>query len=84
MPLRRILLTVAAVLVLGPPAGARAQSTPAGYDGAAATGLALRRLGTTARVLHIGAHPDDENTDLFAPLALARTGSGRSWVSLSG
>jgi LmbE family N-acetylglucosaminyl deacetylase len=82
MPLRRILLTVAAVLVLGPPAGARAQSTPAGYDGAAATGLALRRLGTTARVLHIGAHPDDENTALFAPLALGR-GIDVAYLSLT-
>jgi len=52
------------------------------YDGAAATGLALRRLGTTARVLHIGAHPDDENTALFSPLALGR-GVDAAYLSLT-
>jgi hypothetical protein len=40
------------------------------HEGAAALGLALRRLGTTKRVLMIGAHPDDENTALLAELAL--------------
>ncbi len=34
--------------------------------------LALERLGTTARVLHLAAHPDDENTRLLAYLANAR------------
>lgn len=40
------------------------------YEGAPALGLALRRLGQTARVLHIAAHPDDENTALLSTLAL--------------
>lgn len=52
------------------------------YDGAAATGLALRKLGTAARVLHIGAHPDDENTSVFAPLALGR-GYDAAYLSLT-
>ena len=84
MPFRRILLTVAGLFVLGA-AGVEAQSAarPGGeYDGAAATGLTLRRLGTTARVLHIGAHPDDENTALFAPLALGR-GVDAAYLSLT-
>ncbi|HSM08884.1 MAG TPA: PIG-L family deacetylase [Gemmatimonadota bacterium] len=60
---------------LGAPGHAAGQARPAlEYEGAIATGLALRRLGNTARVLHIGAHPDDENTALFAPLALGRGG----------
>ena len=61
--------------------GLRAQS-PAAYEGAQATGLALRKLGNTARVLHIGAHPDDENTALFAPLALGR-GADAAYLSLT-
>lgn len=52
------------------------------YRGAIATGLALRRLGNTARILHIGAHPDDENTALFAPLALGR-GADAAYLSLT-
>ncbi|MGK7311419.1 MAG: PIG-L family deacetylase [Candidatus Longimicrobiales bacterium M2_2A_002] len=84
MPFRRILLTATSVLIVGV-AGVQAQSAarPTGeYDGAAATGLALRRLGTTARVLHVGAHPDDENTALFAPLALGR-GVDAAYLSLT-
>ncbi len=83
MLFRRTLLTAMVFLVLGP-AGVGGQSASMGddYDGAAATGLALRRLGTTARVLHIGAHPDDENTALFAPLALGR-GVDAAYLSLT-
>jgi LmbE family N-acetylglucosaminyl deacetylase len=51
------------------PEPAAAQSMADG-DGAAALGVALRRLGTTKRVLMIAAHPDDENTALIAELAL--------------
>ncbi|HYG09541.1 MAG TPA: PIG-L family deacetylase [Pyrinomonadaceae bacterium] len=40
------------------------------YDeGAVALGLLLRRLQTTASVLHTGAHPDDEDSALIARLA---------------
>ena len=46
---------------------ARVRST---YDeGAVALGLLLRRLQTTASVLHTGAHPDDEDSALIARLA---------------
>jgi LmbE family N-acetylglucosaminyl deacetylase len=85
MPLGRLLFTATTVLALSGTAGLDAQSAvvgPDGYDGAAATGLALRRLGTTARVLHIAAHPDDENTALFAPLALGR-GIDAAYLSLT-
>lgn len=71
---------LALVLATGSAADLTAQSTA--YDGAAATGLALRRLGTAARVLHIGAHPDDENTALFAPLVLGR-GVDAAYLSLT-
>lgn len=88
------LLALGAAGVAGPCASAAAAqdgglpwSTPATsttgvYDGATATGLALRRLGTTARILHIAAHPDDENTALFAPLALGR-GIDAAYLSLT-
>jgi LmbE family N-acetylglucosaminyl deacetylase len=85
MLFRRTFLTATTLFVLGAGAGAEAQSasvSAAEYDGAAAMGLALRRLGTTARVLHIGAHPDDENTALFAPLALGR-GVDAAYLSLT-
>ena len=82
MHTRRTLLTALTTLLLAAPAAAGGQSLVPDYDGAAATGLALRRLGTTARVLHIGAHPDDENTALFAPLALGR-GVDVAYLSLT-
>ena len=40
--------------------------------GAAALGELVEGLGTTSRVLMIGAHPDDEDTQLIAYLAKAR------------
>ena len=58
-----------AVLALGlvAPAPAAAQER-----GAAALGQLISGLGTTARVLMIGAHPDDEDTQLIAWLARGR------------
>ena len=41
-------------------------------QGQASLALALNRLPVTAAVLHIGAHPDDENTALLAYLARGR------------
>ena len=38
---------------------------------------ALRRLGTTKRVLMIGAHPDDESTQILSTLALGAGGPRR-------
>src|SRR5690606_6672075 len=51
-------------------------------DGAPALGVALRRLGTTKRVLMIAAHPDDENTALIAELALG-DGADVAYLSLT-
>jgi LmbE family N-acetylglucosaminyl deacetylase len=80
-------IVLASVSTLAPVRAAEAQRpAPAGgveaYDGAVGTGLALRRLGTTARVLHIAAHPDDENTALFSPLALGQ-GVDAAYLSLT-
>jgi LmbE family N-acetylglucosaminyl deacetylase len=49
--------------------GARAQVRTTYDEGAVALGLLLRRLQTTASVLHTGAHPDDEDSALIARLA---------------
>jgi len=51
-------------------------------DGAAELGVALRRLGSTKRVLMVGAHPDDENTALIAELALG-DGADVAYLSLT-
>src|SRR5690606_9733482 len=60
----------------------QAQTAESEYDGAAALGLALRRLGNTARVLVIAAHPDDENTPLLSALALGN-GADVAYLSLT-
>jgi LmbE family N-acetylglucosaminyl deacetylase len=62
---RRALLIVASLLVAAP--RLRAQER-----GAVALDAALSGLGTTARILVIGAHPDDEDTQLIAYFARAR------------
>ncbi|MBV9109449.1 MAG: PIG-L family deacetylase, partial [Gemmatimonadetes bacterium] len=70
-----------ALLPCAPPT-ARAQDGIGEYRGAAALGLALRRLGTTKRVLMVGAHPDDEDTQLLAALALEQ-GADVAYLSLT-
>ncbi|WP_420128928.1 PIG-L family deacetylase [Longimicrobium sp.] len=52
------------------------------YRGAAALGLQLRKLGITKRVLMIGAHPDDEDTQLLARFALEE-GAEVAYLSLT-
>jgi LmbE family N-acetylglucosaminyl deacetylase len=79
-PTRTRLLALAAAALLALPAAARAQATD--YEGAAALGLSLRRLGTTGRVLMIGAHPDDEDTQLLSALALGH-GADVAYLSLT-
>ncbi|HEY9405046.1 MAG TPA: PIG-L family deacetylase, partial [Pyrinomonadaceae bacterium] len=49
--------------------GTRAQVRSTYQEGAVGLGLLLRRLQTTASVLHTGAHPDDEDSALIARLA---------------
>jgi LmbE family N-acetylglucosaminyl deacetylase len=62
---RSITLVAATWLVLAPRLSAQNR-------GAAALSEAVAGLGTTTRVLMIGAHPDDEDTQLIAFLAKAR------------
>lgn len=50
--------------------------------GIVALGHTLRQLETTARVLHIGAHPDDEDSALLAYLARSR-GVRTAYLSLT-
>ena len=69
-------------IVLAAPAAAVAQQPSPGYEGAAALGIELRRLGTTKRVLMVGAHPDDENTQLLSALALGQ-GADVAYLSLT-
>ncbi|MGQ0560695.1 MAG: PIG-L family deacetylase [Gemmatimonadota bacterium] len=52
------------------------------YRGVAATGIALRKLETTRRVLVIAAHPDDEDTQLLSKLSLA-DGADVAYLSLT-
>ncbi|CAN5327047.1 PIG-L family deacetylase [soil metagenome] len=78
---RPFLFLLCAVLLLPAPPAA-AQAGGGAYSGAVELGLALRRLGTTARVLMIGAHPDDEYTPLLAELALKR-GADVAYLSLT-
>ena len=64
------------------PLPAPAQEGVGEYRGAAALGLSLRRLGTTKRVLMVGAHPDDEDTQLLARFALEE-GADVGYLSLT-
>jgi LmbE family N-acetylglucosaminyl deacetylase len=73
--------TLAGTPALPSPAPAQ-QAGASEYEGAAGLGLALRRLGTSKRVLMIGAHPDDEYTPLLAHLALGE-GADVAYLSLT-
>jgi LmbE family N-acetylglucosaminyl deacetylase len=80
---RRLAIGLAAALLLPcTPAPARAQDGGGEYRGAAALGLQLRKLGTTKRVLMVGAHPDDEDTQLLAHFALEE-GADVAYLSLT-
>jgi LmbE family N-acetylglucosaminyl deacetylase len=65
---RRALGTSLALLI-GAVGSAGAQFVPAGTGGVAALAGALRQLGANKRILMIGAHPDDEYSDLVALFA---------------
>jgi len=75
-------LATALAAVAAVPAPVAAQRPAGEHQGAAALGLALRKLGTTERVLMIAAHPDDENTGVLAALALGR-GADVAYLSLT-
>jgi LmbE family N-acetylglucosaminyl deacetylase len=69
-------LVVGALLFAGAGRAAEAPANDAGRPGEAPAGAAilqqLRSFATTGRVLHLGAHPDDENTQLIAWLSRGR------------
>ncbi|HET9293244.1 MAG TPA: PIG-L family deacetylase [Gemmatimonadales bacterium] len=60
----------------------RAQLEPPSTGGAAAMEHALRMLGHTKRVLVIGAHPDDEDTELIT-LLVRGMGTETAYLSLN-
>src|SRR5688500_1109660 len=71
---RRVTLAATA-LALGRPAGAQER-------GAAALGPLVAGLGTSARVLVVGAHPEDDEPALLAYLARGR-GARAAYLSLT-
>ena len=70
------------MLTLGVTGVARGQLAPAGTGGVAALATILRQLGSNKRVLMIGAHPDDEDTQLLVLLARGM-GAQAAYLSLS-
>ncbi len=70
------------VLLIGAAGPALGQFTPPGTGGVAALAGALKQLGAAKRVLMIGAHPDDEYSDLVALFARAM-GAQVAYLSLS-
>ena len=72
-------LATAAVLAL---LASNAQAGDAVPTSAAAIAQELRNFGTVATVLHVGAHPDDENTQLITYFA-CRRGYRTAYLSLT-
>jgi len=77
---RRLALTL--LLSLGAAGVGRAQLAPAGTGGVAALASTLRQLGSNKRVLMIGAHPDDEDTQLLVLLSRG-LGAQAAYLSLT-
>ena len=73
---------VIAAVALAIATNAFAQSPREEYRGVVATGLALRKVATTKRVLMIGAHPDDEDNQLLSYLSLGE-GADVAYLSLT-
>ncbi len=80
--MRRALLVLAALGLGAAGAGRGQQLTPAGTGGVAALANALRHLGANKRVLVIGAHPDDEDTQLLTWLSRG-LGAQAAYLSLN-
>ncbi len=82
---RLVAMALLAAAALGAAHPERAPAQEPGrseYDGAAALGLSLRRAGTVKRVLMIGAHPDDEDTQALTYWSL-REGADVAYLSLT-
>jgi LmbE family N-acetylglucosaminyl deacetylase len=69
-------------LSLGAAPVVRGQLSPAGTGGVAALASTLRQLGSNKRVLMIGAHPDDEDTQLLVLLSRGM-GAQAAYLSLT-
>jgi len=83
VPFARRLALAAGLAAAALPAAARAQQLrPAGTGGVPALDRMLRGLDQNRRVLVIGAHPDDEDTELLTFLARG-TGADAAYLSLS-
>ena len=82
--MRRALGTSLALLfgAVGPAVGQWGQFAPPGTGGVAVLAGALKQLGANKRVLMIGAHPDDEYSDLVALFARGM-GAQVAYLSLS-
>ncbi|HZE93483.1 MAG TPA: PIG-L family deacetylase [Gemmatimonadales bacterium] len=75
-------LGFALFLSIGAAGAGLAQLAPAGTGGVAALAATLRQLGSNKRVLMIGAHPDDEDTQLLVLLARGM-GAQAAYLSLT-
>ena len=73
---------VGLLLSFGAAGVSRGQMTPSGTGGVAALATALRQLGSNKRVLMIGAHPDDEDTQLLVLLSRGM-GAQAAYLSLT-
>lgn len=80
--IKRVTGLLLLAIVLGPAGRLGAQEAHTEYVGAQALGLKLRRLGVAKRVLMIGAHPDDESTQILSALALGQ-GAEVGYLSLT-
>lgn len=78
--LARILLVL--ILLIVPTERLSSQPAPMEHSGAAALGVRLRQLGQVKRVLMVGAHPDDESTQIISRLALG-DGADVGYLSLT-
>src|SRR5512137_3170756 len=85
-PLRRLLalpLLAAALLLARRAATDQPPLAPLDLDrGATGLGLALRRVGTTGRVLYVTAHPDDEHNGVLVRLSRGQ-GLGTALLTLT-
>ena len=75
-------LGFALFLSIGAAGAGLAQLAPAGTGGVPALASTLRQLGSNKRVLMIGAHPDDEDTQLLVLLARGM-GAQAAYLSLT-
>ncbi|MCO6512741.1 MAG: PIG-L family deacetylase [Aridibacter famidurans] len=64
-----VFFTVLILFILFIPVPSLSQVRPIYDQGAVGLGQMLKRIGNTKRIMHIGAHPDDEDSDLLAYLA---------------